>query len=188
MTPWTEKEDAILIDCIKKGLSFYQASLTLDRTRNSCIGRAHRLGIGEGWQGHLERLSAAKSTRPKIDKPPRAKLPVRKEKPVKAEARFAPPQTKPVEPLPAAFVRREDGQGVPLLDLKHDQCRWPLCEFHEVATHFCGAKADEGHSWCGAHRQLAYAPKQPARVNSLPSYGSIPNRKQQETDPGELRL
>jgi GcrA cell cycle regulator len=157
MTLWTEKEDAILIDCIKKGLSFYQASLTLDRTRNACIGRAHRLEISlpQGIRADTfeQRIPAprrvAKAAAPKPAKPNPGQFPRMANLLVLFEPK------KPSQ----AFRSREKGEGVPVLKIKAGQCRWPLSAFAEATTHFCGEPSVEGHSWCAGHKALAYAPR-----------------------------
>lgn len=45
LRPWTEDEDRRLRSIITGGNSFHNASEALGRTRNACVGRAHRLGI-----------------------------------------------------------------------------------------------------------------------------------------------
>lgn len=48
--PWTEDHDAQLRTLHEEGLSFALIGDRLGRTRPSCIGRAHRLGISRDGQ------------------------------------------------------------------------------------------------------------------------------------------
>lgn len=54
-----------------------------------------------------------------------------------------------------------NGTGVALLDLPPNGCRWPMGDWNEPATLFCGDKAQCGSSYCQAHHALAYAPQAP---------------------------
>lgn len=40
---WSEDADTRLCDAIADGLTFRQASLLLNKTRDACIGRFHRI-------------------------------------------------------------------------------------------------------------------------------------------------
>jgi hypothetical protein len=45
--------------------------------------------------------------------------------------------------------------GVRLLELREEQCRWPLDE-KQPPERFCGAPTVEGTSWCAAHLLLVF--------------------------------
>jgi len=47
--------------------------------------------------------------------------------------------------------------GVPLLDLKPGQCRFPLPHDGRSPARFCGEPTRHGGSWCPEHRRLVYA-------------------------------
>ena len=47
-------------------------------------------------------------------------------------------------------------EGVPLLDLSPDCCRWPVNDAHDSAGHlFCGEVAADGSPYCAVHAALA---------------------------------
>jgi hypothetical protein len=63
------------------------------------------------------------------------------------------------------FKPREPGQGVRLLDLPPEGCRWPLGELMERTTHLCGLyryrderSGELRGQYCPGHRALAYRP------------------------------
>lgn len=61
---------------------------------------------------------------------------------------------------------RPDNEPVTLLELRHDQCRWPLGDPRDFDTfRYCGAiKPEEEPSYCPHHARRAY---QPAPAKSL---------------------
>lgn len=41
--PWSQVEDDTLIDCVVDGMAYRDIAKKLNRSRNACIGRMHRL-------------------------------------------------------------------------------------------------------------------------------------------------
>src|SRR5882672_891461 len=66
------------------------------------------------------------------------------------------PQT-PYPPRPTDDQREYIlGQGIPLLELKHDDCRWPINKPPRGGEYlFCGEKALSGCVYCGEHERRA---------------------------------
>ena len=125
---WTSEDDAALKKFSEEGYTSTQAGDAMGRTRNSILGRAHRLGISfkfvkektpipEAVDGGPEPVSVKKET----PKPPRKH----------------PPRGSLCESL---------------LSLRRDQCRWPL------DTTFCEADKLPGASYCEEHYMLSYRP------------------------------
>ncbi|MFN3891967.1 MAG: GcrA family cell cycle regulator [Beijerinckiaceae bacterium] len=49
--------------------------------------------------------------------------------------------------------------GVPLLDLEHGMCKWPIGDPRDIDSfRYCGADATAGQSYCRGHSALAYIP------------------------------
>ena len=42
---WTEQDDARLRELLEQGLSYWEVGEAMGRSKNSCIGRGHRLGL-----------------------------------------------------------------------------------------------------------------------------------------------
>lgn len=149
MSGWTEDEDATLKQCIADLLSASETSDRLGgRSRNSCIGRAHRLGLHFG--------SEMQPSRPRLPRPRKpSKPPVPKAEPVIDAAPVALPAPKP-EPREYARVR--------FLDVRFDQCRWFPAD-HGAESLVCGQPVKPGHSYCAKHHARVYVPMS-ARNNS----------------------
>lgn len=138
------------------GLSFSQIADTISQefrirvSRNACIGKARRLGIGKATdlrvsrsRKHLERPrqprpKAERRAAPKVAKPPALKLVIG---PTDAERAHC------FDPLP-------EGCGVGLLDIGFGQCRWPHGE--GAGLRFCGeATVEAGCVYCERHARLS---------------------------------
>lgn len=70
-------------------------------------------------------------------------------------------------PIPTAAT------NVSLLGLGHGMCRYPIGPLMEKATLFCGGPAEEGCSWCGAHRLRVFVPRE-TRRKPAPGYTPKP--------------
>jgi GcrA cell cycle regulator len=147
-TPWTVERDEALRQLWAQG---YSASLIADKlanghklTRCAVIGRAHRL-----------ELPARKDRQPLERKPRRANG-----KPRRPQPKPAPPpqpsRLRPVAPVPNAPTEPAAMRKLPLVELKSNQCRWPLGELMDVAHLFCAADTREGEVYCPHHTWMAH--------------------------------
>ena len=162
MRGWTDADDAKLREMVAAGKSYGMAAEALGRTRNSCIGRGHRLGLE----------TAAKPKRLE-----------RKEKAVEAPA-----QTAVVIPFPS--VAEPKGSGVaekrpfiignrPLARPRYEQpeaartpfgiprplerldarhCRFPVAQTASGEHLFCCAERSGSSSYCAEHHAVAWKP------------------------------
>lgn len=168
---WSEKDDAILKKLVDAGYSSSQIALQFSVTRNSVIGRCHRLGLKLGVnRGASERAAKAVETR-KLNQgalkitlaalraptpPPVAIKPV----PVKAEVigLFPPVTETPVE---------RSGSGVLFLDRTSFQCAWIDGDPRRVSAlelTCCGQKVVTGRSYCARHLKVSLSrPSTPAQ-------------------------
>jgi hypothetical protein len=146
---WTEKDDDTLSDLYAKGLTSSQIGARMGRSRNSIIGRVHRLGL-QKTRGITQPKLAHKVTKPvkHIKLAPVAKsltpayfyVP----KPVSPEC---PKQTVGIYsyPKPPHF------KGVSLIALEPDECRYPY-ENTDGVIEFCGQRRKPDSSYCpGCH-------------------------------------
>lgn len=137
--PWTPEMDARLRVLVMTKSASAIGKL-MGKTRNSIIGRAHRLGLKLSPTAVKARRSeSGKRNRPK---PPR---------PAVAPA----PQVVaiPIEQLKAA---------VSVEDIGSRQCRWTgdLPALIRLDTPlYCGAPTAEGQSWCPTHRARVFQPR-----------------------------
>lgn len=123
--PWEPDAISLLRKLWEEGLTVNNIVEKLGPlfTRNSVIGKAHRLNL-------KKRQSPIK---------PRKEVPIKKYNPRKKE-----------EPEILSI-------GVLMVDLKANQCRWPLGELKDPPRFFCGAETG-GHVYCQGHKAKAHIP------------------------------
>jgi GcrA cell cycle regulator len=137
---WTEERIARLKKLWHDGWSASEcaAKLGLGITRNSVIGKIHRLGLSGTYRRPRER---GRKRMAKPDKP--AQLLETTEQPVsRPQIPQMRPDLRPPQPPPQFSLS--------LLQLKPGQCRWPQ---GDGPFRFCGAPQALGSSYCAEHRR-----------------------------------
>lgn len=147
---WTDEAIADLRRMKAEGKSFSEIATALrGPSRNACIGKATRLGI-----------VSAKPSSPR-EKPARAARPPRERKPRPPK----PPKVVAIKPEPPPPPPRlpDNRKGVPFLDARPGQCRWPLWDRLTPfeAKEICGEPAMPGKPYCPACNAVSVAPKAP---------------------------
>lgn len=135
---WPDERVELLKKLWADGLSASQIAKTMGGvTRNSVIGKVHRLGPAL--------CPPRKSTQRTVRAPkPKPKLVVPE------------PKREPLEE-----VTDSDGVPITVLTLKSHMCRWPIGDVRDAGFHFCGQQKDEGSSYCEAHHKMASAAANP---------------------------
>jgi GcrA cell cycle regulator len=133
---WTTTEDERILKLWAEGNSSSVIADIIGRSRNSVIGRLSRLRK-EGQTVEL-----------------RGKVmpPVRKPRAVKPKPVPAPTETK--KPTASTLV---SGLVKSLLNLRANQCRWPLDD------KFCDEVREDGRPYCAHHRKLSFRPAPPRK-------------------------
>jgi hypothetical protein len=174
--PWTDEEVALLRDCLVKGMSYGQMlPLFPGKARNALIGKAHRKGF--------HRLTVEAPPPPTPVATPAApvqasfkgfKFQMLPDEPAPSRHAFPPavdvaqpwpevqkqatqppawappplasaaPELPPIEPA---------GEGVLLLDLREQHCRWPLNDGGPFR--FCGCRKAPKSPYCEYHHRLS---------------------------------
>jgi hypothetical protein len=133
---WTTTEDERILKLWAEGNSSSVIADIIGRSRNSVIGRLSRLRK-EGQPVEI-----------------RGKVmpPVRKPRAVQPKPVPAPTETKkpPASTLVSGLVKS-------LLNLRANQCRWPLDD------KFCDEVREDGRSYCVHHRKLSFRPAPPRK-------------------------
>ena len=146
MRGWPEDHDKALKRHFEAGLSFAQiaakmhAEIQTSYSRNSCIGRANRIG-----------LTQAQKPKPKPEKPEvvvHVRKPRTAPKPIVQE--FACDVT---TGLRIVDVRTRD---ITIHQLTDATCRWPRGD--RAPYTFCGCLPYPGSSYCAEHHALSVAP------------------------------
>jgi GcrA cell cycle regulator len=139
---WNEATVAKLRHCVEKKFSASQAAIELQTefggrvTRNTCIGKAHRLGIS--FQSETVRNNYWRDkVKPAPSSPPWL-----------FRKKFAPVREPEPEP---------DALNIPFKSLNASTCRWPVGEYPYA---YCGHEPVEGKPYCQHHCGKAYVPPQ----------------------------
>ncbi len=120
-------------------------------TRNSIIGKAHRLGLH--LNGAVVNLAPPKK---KAKKPVKKAVEKKSEPPKKTEKK---PEPAP-RPEPSYKFLNPAAKVVKLLDLREGMCRYPLGDPLDGTLRFCAAPADSMRSstYCSYCYRLCYVP------------------------------
>ena len=125
---WTEEEDAVLRRLRADGLSAAMIAAEFGRSRNSVLGRCHRLGLCESGKRFKRNKPAPTRVHQFRHPKPQARLLTKKSAKLAIEVT---PYVEPVEPSP-------ETQITSLFDLTDKTCRWPIGDPQSPDFHFCG--------------------------------------------------
>ena len=128
---WTDERVELLTKLWTEGKTAAEIAKELGGvTRNAVIGKAHRLKLSN-------RVSPIQQNK--------------KPAPAKAPAPAPAPERK-IAKAPS----QDNRQGVPLMSLKANQCRWPLGDPQDESFGFCGGECLPGLPYCSEHAKMAY--------------------------------
>ena len=143
---WNEDRVAILIKCVRDGLSAGAAGSVLGITRNAATGKANRMG----FKFHSVQPSGQPRKR---NRPARPQF-----------LKFEPIQ----QDLPASDILLEQfdanipvEQRKTLFELGAWDCRFIVGDPKEPDSFYCGGTCKEGEHWCGFHRRIVYRQSMP---------------------------
>ncbi len=164
---WTDEMVEELKKMWHEGLTTGEIGKRLNVSKNSIVGKVHRLGLS-GRPSPIKKkdeeapakpaekkaapASAAEPHTPKenIKEAPAAPAPVREPKIVHHELKAAPASAPKAEKHAAA------DRNLSLTDLDNHTCRWPLGDPKDENFHFCGKKVRVGQTYCDEHSAVAY--------------------------------
>lgn len=156
---WSDDEIERLKSLWTDGLSASQIARALGsgRSRNSVIGKAHRLGL-------MGRATAPNPAGPRVPKAPRA--PKQRRSPVTASERqkTIAAQAAIAHPEPA---RLDNGQLITMADLASTHCRWPHGDPLAADFHFCGQAQIKDSPYCDFHKRRSQQPTLAAAAASV---------------------
>lgn len=170
---WTDDMIAELKKLWSKGMSTGEIGKKLGVTKNSVVGKVHRLGL-DGRPSPIKRKDEDKTLKSPTSKPEAPKAMQKKEaKPAKPEPlkvqtpRLEPARTKKIEHIvedvkitpikieKKDIVIKKEGD-FSLIDLDGHSCRWPIGDPKDENFHFCGKKIRTGQTYCDEHSAIAY--------------------------------
>ena len=152
---WTDERVELLKKLWADGLSASRIASELGGvSRNSVIGKVHRLGLSG-------RAKSASASVPRQRKP-RVQHMMRIARPgVRGNTALAPMHVFETELEPEPTVVENIvpmGQRCSILELNESTCRWPIGDPSAADFFFCGGKTIEGLPYCGYHSRVAYQP------------------------------
>lgn len=145
---WTDEAVEELKKMWDKGMTTGQIAKALNVTKNSIIGKVHRLCL-------TARPSPIKKSSDKTEK--KATAP-KQAKEVKKET------TKSVSKKETSVVAEAEKKvapvieetNIPLVKLDNHTCRWPMGDPRDEDFCFCGKRIKTGQTYCEEHAAVAY--------------------------------
>jgi GcrA cell cycle regulator len=153
---WTTNLVERLTKLWTEGATARQIAIELGVTRNTVIGKVHRLGL----PGRPKRLAG---TMPRRRKPRSRGATMRIVRPaIRGNTALASMHAFEPERGPESDVSENIipiGQRCSTLELSEGKCRWPIGDPSAPDFFFCGGRTIEGLPYCGYHARIAYQPE-----------------------------
>lgn len=182
---WTDQMVEDLRVMWKQGLTTAEIGKKLGVSKNSIVGKVHRLGLSgrpspiKKKDENQEEITAAKpvlkeksvtveKTEPrkevsasvaKEENKPVAKEETKSVKPsVPVAEKVAEKKDKPKDEVQNCLKSEQEksAKTVSLMELDNHTCRWPLGDPKDDNFHFCGKKVKIGQTYCEEHSTVAY--------------------------------
>jgi len=166
---WTDDRVELLKKLWSDGLSASQIAAELGGiSRNSVIGKVHRLGLSG-------RAKSPSSSVPRQRKPrPHSHMIRISRGGVRGNNALAPLHAFEAEAEPEPELIDNVipiAQRCTILELNDAKCHWPIGDPSAADFFFCGGKTIEGLPYCGHHSRVAYQPASERRRDRRPLRG-----------------
>ncbi len=180
---WTDQMVEDLKIMWKQGLTTAEIGKRLGVSKNSIVGKVHRLGLS-GRPSPIKKKDAnptsvvenKKTTKEKTTKVEKVEpvKPAKEEikKQVKEETKVEKVEktvvVEPINPIEKEEIKEikikecqksdfdKSAKAVSLMELDNHTCRWPIGDPKDENFHFCGRKVRIGQTYCDEHSQIAY--------------------------------
>ena len=159
---WTPERTKILIALWEEGLPTSEIGRRLDVTKNSVVGKVHRLGLKKRASPIRAQGSKAAKAPAKAKETAPAKAKTAAPASASASAKTAPvakaaPAPKPISaPIKAVAPVRDKSEVIRLDTLNNSMCSWPEGEPGTPEFHFCGEPSLSDKPYCAPHCARAY--------------------------------
>ena len=142
--PWSDEQIADLDRLWRRGATAGEIGRALGKTKNSVIGKAHRLKLpGRPSPIGLTRADLDKATARALEA-----APAPKPKPARLKPAIKVATPKKRRPAPTAAPAQRNAKAI------DRPCRWPMWD--DIVTHkYCGKRRQTGSSYCPAHHAKA---------------------------------
>ncbi|HZC57647.1 MAG TPA: GcrA family cell cycle regulator [Xanthobacteraceae bacterium] len=152
---WTPERVEQLRTCIATGLTCSEIAAEIGVTRNSVIGKIHRLGLSPGRpvSGSVSGPAREHAPRARRSRPSSQRQLLRL---IFADRASPDRATNADLTNVAATASVESTRPCSLLELAACKCRWPMSNGSATAFVFCGNEAVGGLPYCAGHARMAY--------------------------------
>jgi hypothetical protein len=155
---WTPEEDNELRRLIAEGASFSLIAPKLNRPRNACIGRAHRLGVKSTNKSGF----ASGGANPAVERSHHTKV-TPFQRAMADQSTFHRPTFREAkimeEPIPCDLTPANSNEPVSFLVLKNSQCRTVVGSGEDGLSLHCGAPVKRvGTPYCEECRSKFFVP------------------------------
>lgn len=164
---WTDEMVEDLRRMWKEGLTTGEIGKRLSVSKNSIVGKVHRLGLSGRPSPIKKKEDSSNADTPapvkaeKAVKEEKAPTPAKVEKQPKTETHA--PKEEKVEKIAKSDIIKTDTRfdiykkgKTTLTDLDNHTCRWPIGDPKDETFHFCGKKIKVGQTYCEEHSAIAY--------------------------------
>lgn len=136
----------------EKGLTTSEIGKLLGVTKNSVIGKVHRLNLQKRPSCIIHKDVSGSIGTDKSIKPVQKKLPKPKQVIIEKESKDLETKELPLE------VKREvkEENLITLMELGSNMCHWPVGDPKSSDFHFCGHKTKNGATYCDFHKAMAH--------------------------------
>ncbi len=145
---WTDEAVEELKKMWDKGMTTGQIAKALNVTKNSIIGKVHRLCLTA--RPSPIKKSNNSTTEKKISKPQKV------EKATKQNCKTVKEPTTPTVSETKAPTPTVEETNIPLVKLDNHTCRWPMGDPKDEDFCFCGKRIRTGQTYCEEHAAVAY--------------------------------
>ena len=140
----------------KKGLTTNEIAKELGVSKNSIVGKVHRLNLTsrpspiKKKDDEFDTAVVSTSEEPEVEKKPaKSAKKAQKEPEIIQQVDIQTIEiTAPVAP--------KNKRGIKLSELDSHTCRWPIGDPKDDGFCFCGAKVRTGQTYCDEHAAIAY--------------------------------
>jgi len=142
---WTNEMIDSLKRMWKKGLTTNEIAKELGVSKNSIVGKVHRLNL-------IARPSPIKKKEKEVAQPQKSHVEKTKNEPQKTAAKN---ETAKVS-ADTVETSKTKASCIKLAELDSHTCRWPIGDPKDDNFCFCGKKVRSGQTYCDEHAAIAY--------------------------------
>jgi GcrA cell cycle regulator len=164
---WTDEAVEELKKMWDKGMTTGQIAKVLNVTKNSIIGKVHRLCLTARpspikKSSNSEKKDTKQTKAEKVEKTEKNEKIEKTEKATKTKAATPKAEktketiTKTKEEVAKVETPAVEELNIPLVKLDNHTCRWPLGDPRDEDFCFCGKKIKTGQTYCEEHSAIAY--------------------------------